>query len=215
MHPSVRVIENPERIAPTGLNRAILAANGEYIVRMDVHTRYADDYIVRCLEVIRSTGATNVGGAARTEATEWVPRAIAAAYGSAFAVGGARFHFPDYEGAVDTVTYGCWRRDNLIRLGLFDVEFVRNQDDELNLRIVRSGGLVWQSPSIISWYRPRRSLGHLFRQYFQYGFWKVAVIRKHRLPASWRHIVPLPWWRVLFCFWRCRRYACRLRASCL
>ena len=67
---------------------------------------------------------------------------------------------------------------------------MRNQDDELNLRICRAGGRIWQSPRIVSWYQPRPSLGRLSRQYFQYGYWKVAVIRKHKLPASWRHLAP-------------------------
>ncbi|SPF37297.1 Glycosyl transferase, family 2 (fragment) [Candidatus Sulfopaludibacter sp. SbA4] len=96
----------------------------------------------------------------------------------------------EFEGYVDTVTYGCWRKETLERLGLFDEALVRNQDDELNLRLVRTGGKIWQSPAIVSWYRPRGSLSALFRQYFQYGFWKVAVIRKHRTAASWRHLVP-------------------------
>ena len=86
--------------------------------------------------------------------------------------------------------YGCWRRDTLAELGGFDEELVRNQDDELNLRLRRRGGRIWQDPEIRSWYHPRGSLGGLFRQYFQYGYWKVLVIRKHRLPASWRHLVP-------------------------
>jgi hypothetical protein len=88
------------------------------------------------------------------------------------------------------VTYGCWRKETLLGIGLFDETLVRNQDDELNLRLIRAGGTIWQSPRIRSWYRPRNSLSALFRQYFQYGFWKVAVIRKHRLPASWRHLAP-------------------------
>jgi hypothetical protein len=75
-------------------------------------------------------------------------------------------------------------------VGLFDEELVRNQDDELNLRIVRSGGRVWQSPAIHSCYFPRSSLANLFSQYKQYGYWKVRVIQKHRLPASIRHLVP-------------------------
>jgi hypothetical protein len=77
-----------------------------------------------------------------------------------------------------------------VRLGLFDEKLVRNQDDELNLRLLRGGGRIWQDPRIQSWYSPRASLRGLFQQYFQYGYWKVAVIRKHRLPASWRHLVP-------------------------
>jgi succinoglycan biosynthesis protein ExoA len=91
---------------------------------------------------------------------------------------------------VDTVVFGCWRRSTLLRLGLFDEALVRNQDDELNLRITHSGGKVWQSPRIVSWYRPRATCSGLFQQYLQYGFWKVAVIGKHGRPASWRHVVP-------------------------
>jgi succinoglycan biosynthesis protein ExoA len=68
------------------------------------------------------------------------------------------------------VTYGCWRKSTLERLGLFDESLVRNQNDEFNLRTVRAGGRIWQSPRIVSWYYPRSSLGALFRQYFQYGF---------------------------------------------
>jgi succinoglycan biosynthesis protein ExoA len=91
---------------------------------------------------------------------------------------------------VDSVYLGCWRREAFERFGYFDEELVRNQDDEHNLRIVRGGGRVWQSPEIKSWYCPRGSLAALFRQYMQYGYWKVRVIQKHKLPASWRHLVP-------------------------
>ena len=188
--PNIRWIDNPRKIVSTGLNEAIRQARGEFILRMDMHTEYAPDYVRRCIETIVATGADNVGGPARTRAEGALAQAIAAAYHSPFSCGGARFHDEECEGCVDTVPYGCWRRETLLRLGLFDESLVRNQDDELNLRIVRSGGKIWQSPRILSWYSPRSSLPGLFRQYFQYGFWKVAVIRKHRLPASWRHLVP-------------------------
>jgi hypothetical protein len=113
-----------------------------------------------------------------------------AAYQNSFGCGGAKFHQENYEGYVDTVPYGCWRKSTLEQIGMFDETLVRNQDDDLNLRLVRSGGKIFQSTQIVSWYRPRSSLKTLFRQYFQYGYWKVAVIRKHGLPASWRHLVP-------------------------
>lgn len=188
--PRLRVIDNPGRIVSTGMNAAIGQARGQYIVRMDCHTEYAPDFIRRSIEILEQTGADNAGGPARTKATGYIQRAIAAAYHSPFSCGGARFHREDYEGDSDTVPYGCWRISRLRELGLFDERFVRNQDDELNLRITRSGGRIWQSPRIQSWYWPRPSLGALFRQYFQYGFWKVAVIRKHKIPASWRHLAP-------------------------
>ncbi len=190
-HAQVRVIDNPERIVSTGLNRAIRTARGSTIVRMDAHTIYAPDYCRRCLEALASSGADNVGGPARTRVDGRPARAVSAAYHSRFSTGGARFHDVSYRGWTDTVPYGCWRKSTLLRIGLFDEGLVRNQDDELNLRLLRSGGRIWQDPEIRSWYSPRPKLRALFRQYFQYGYWKVAVIRKHRLPASWRHLVPV------------------------
>jgi succinoglycan biosynthesis protein ExoA len=187
----VIMVDNPQRTTPYALNRAIERSSGEVIVRMDVHTEYAPDYIATCLATLIATGADNVGGPARTRARGYWQVANAIAYRSPFSVGGARFHDPTYEGPVDTVTYGCWPREVFQRVGLFDTELVRNQDDEFNLRLTRSGGRIWQNPSIKSWYFPRSSLISLFRQYQQYGYWKVRVIQKHRLPASWRHLVPV------------------------
>ena len=188
--PQFRVIGNPGKIVSTGLNAAIRAAKGEIIIRMDAHTMYAADYSARCIETLEKTGADNVGGPARTKVTGVIPRAVAAAYHSRFSTGGARFHQDNFEGYVDTVTYGCWKKTTLERLGLFDETLVRNQDDEMNLRIVRGGGKVYQNPAIVSWYSPRPSISALFKQYFQYGFWKVKVIQKHGRPGSWRHLVP-------------------------
>ena len=186
----LRVFDNPSLTTAPGLNGVIREARGEIILRMDAHTEYAPEYVLECIRVLEETGADNVGGAARTKSEGLMARAIAAAYHNPFASGGARFHNESYEGWVDTVPYGCWRRETLLRLGLFDEQLVRNQDDELNFRITRSGGKIWQSARIRSWYRPRGSLRQIFRQYLQYGYWKVAVIRKHGRVASWRHVMP-------------------------
>jgi succinoglycan biosynthesis protein ExoA len=186
----IRIIDNPGGIVSTGLNAAIRLARGSIIVRMDAHTSYAPDYIRQCVKLLAETAADNVGGPARTEAVNYMQSVICAAYHSPFSVGGARFHDVEYEGEVDTVPYGCWPREVFSRVGLFDEELVRNQDDEFNLRLKRGGGRIWQSPSIRSWYRPRESLSALFRQYMQYGYWKVRLIQKHKLPASFRHLVP-------------------------
>jgi len=187
---NLRVLDNPDKIVSAGMNRAIGEAKGEIIIRMDAHSVYARNYVRSCVEVLTETNADNVGGPALTRAEGYIAQAIAHAYHTPFASGGAKFHDPRYEGPVDTVPYGCWRKSTLERLGLFDEKLVRSQDDELNVRIISSGGTVWQSPRIISWYRPRASLPALLWQYFQYGFWKVAVLHKHRRLASWRNVVP-------------------------
>lgn len=189
-HRELRVIDNPGRIASTGLNAAISAARGRVLVRMDAHTEYAPDYVCQCLAVLEETQADAVGGPCVPRGTRFVERAIAAAFQSAFGCGGARGHDPNYTGPVDVVYLGCWRREVFERIGRFDEQFVRNQDDELSFRIVRSGGQIWQSARIKSWYTPRGSLRGLLLQNLQYGYWKVRVIQKHGAPASLRHLVP-------------------------
>jgi glycosyltransferase involved in cell wall biosynthesis len=212
--PRLRVVENPGKVVSTGLNAAIAAARGEVIVRMDAHTDYAPDYLSQCVSVLRETGADNVGGPWVARGTGYVGRAIAAAFQSPFAVGTSRGHNEGYEGPADTVYLGCWRREVFERVGGFDEELVRNQDDEHNLRLTRAGGRVWQSPRIHSRYQPRASLAALFRQYMQYGYWKVRVIQKHRLPASFRHLVPALFLVVLTLlaagafFWSASLWAC-------
>jgi succinoglycan biosynthesis protein ExoA len=188
--PRLRIIDNPARIVSSGLNAAIRIAQGSIIIRMDAHTEYAPDYIRQCVAILAETGAENVGGPWVAKGAGLVGRAIAAAFQSPFGVGGARGHDEKYEGEVDTVYLGCCPREVFDRVGLFDEDLVRNQDDEFNLRLSRVGGKIWQSPRIKSWYTPRGSFFALFRQYVQYGYWKVRVIQKHKIPASLRHLVP-------------------------
>ncbi len=190
------MIDNPGRIVSCGLNRCIAQADGEFIVRLDVHTVYAHDYIAQCLATWQTTGADNVGGPWRAEGDPGsapqavVQRAIAAAFQSRWVAGGALSRELRYNGEADTVYLGAWPRDTFRRFGGFDEQLVRNQDDEHNLRIHKGGGRIWQSSSICSTYHPRASVGDVFRQYRQYGYWKPFVMRKHGQAASIRHGVP-------------------------
>lgn len=195
--PRLRWIDNPCRIVSTGLNLAIAVAHGDIVVRMDVHTRYAEDYVRQCVLVLERTGAMCVGGPWVAEGCTLTQRAIAAAFQSRIGSGGAASRQADFSGWVDTVYLGAWWRAELQRLGGFDEALVRNQDDELALRIHRKGGRVWQSSDIRSVYVPRASLAALYRQFSQYGYWKVPVLRKHRLPASLRHVAPFAFFSLL------------------
>jgi glycosyltransferase involved in cell wall biosynthesis len=188
--PRLKVIDNPARITPAAFNAGIKAARGRYVAFMSAHARYPDDYLVRCYELAERVGADNVGGPAIAEGHGYVQRAIAASHHSPFSVGGASWHSLDYEGRAATVFGGFYRREVFNRIGLFDEDFVRDQDDELNFRLERAGGVIWQSPTVRSWYAPRATLRGLFNQYLQYGYWKVRVLLKHGRTPSIRHYVP-------------------------
>ncbi len=188
--PWVRVIDNHGRIASTGLNAAIRASCGSVVIRMDAHTEYAENYVATCIAVLHRTHAAMVGGPMRMARGSYWQNAIGLAYPATFFSGGSRVYDVEYEGKVDSVLYGCWPRAVLEKAGLFDETMVRNQDDELSLRIPEAGGIIWQSPEIRCWYHPRTSPLALARQFFGYGFWKGYTMRKHREVVRLRHLAP-------------------------
>ena len=185
----IRLLANLKRIVPTALNVAIRAARGAIICRIDGHTEVAPDYVRIGVETLRRTGADNVGGRMDAIGGGWFGDAVADATSSRFGVG-AYFHFGTEEREVDTVYLGMWPRSVFERVGLFDEELVRNQDDEFNYRLRKAGGRIVLNPAMRSWYQNRQDLAHLLTQYYQYGQWKVRVLQKHPRQMSWRHFVP-------------------------
>jgi glycosyltransferase involved in cell wall biosynthesis len=148
--PNVVILHNPKRTVPPALNIALRGARGEFIVRVEAHTLYDPDYVRRCVELLLSSGAANVGGAQRAVGTDYVSWAIAIATTSRFGAGDAKFRFSEAEAEawVETVYLGAWRKKTLEDLGGFDERFVVNQDYELNYRIIRAGGKILLSPKI-------------------------------------------------------------------
>ncbi len=188
----VHLLHNPAGIVPVALNLGLERATGSVVVRVDGHCALPSDYLRRCLLLLDETGADCVGGVILTEGENPTARAIAAAQRSVFGVGNAAFRTGRRgAGPVDTLAFGAYRRSVFDRLGGFREELVRNQDDEFNLRLTESGGTIWLDPSLRSTYRSRATLGALWRQYYQYGSYKVRVAQiHHRLPAA-RNGVPV------------------------
>ena len=180
-HPCVRLLDNPARITPAALNTAIRVATGDVIIRMDAHGVYPRDYVSRLVDALQETGADNVGGVVVTLPADNTPaaRAIALAFAHPLGVGNAYFRIgvagPRW---VDTVPFGCFRRELFDRVGMFDEELVRNQDDEFNLRLIGRGGRILLLPDVVSQYYARRSLGAVARMFYQYGYFKPLVARK-------------------------------------
>jgi succinoglycan biosynthesis protein ExoA len=186
------VVDNDGGYVAPGLNACIRRASGDLIVRLDCHSRYPSEYLTRCARAADETGAWNVGGIVRAEGCTDVERAIAAAMDSPF--GGINWKRGAESGArreTDTVFCGAFRPEVFAQAGLFDETLVRNQDDELNLRIRLAGGSIVFDPAIRATYAPRGSYRALFDQYYGYGRWKVPVMLKHRRIASARSLAPL------------------------
>lgn len=189
-YPQLRLLDNPRQTTAAALNIGIQAAQGDIIVRVDGHTIIAPDYISNCVKCLAQGKAVNVGGLMRPVGVTYVGKAIALATTTPFGIGDSKFHYLECEQYVDTVYMGAFRREVFDRVGLFDEELIRNQDYELNIRIRQAGGKILLSPAIKSTYTPRSSLLALWRQYFQYGYWKVRTLQKHPDSLQWRQAIP-------------------------
>lgn len=190
-HPNLTLIDNPGKIVPTGLNAGLARANGEVIIRVDGHCKVIPEYVRRCVEHLESGRVDGVGGSVDTKGMTDVARVIAVAMSSRFGVGGSAFRTTQEETmSVDTVPFAAYTREIIERAGPYDEELVRNQDDEYNYRIRKLGGKLLLAADIRSDYYSRSSFKSLWRQYFQYGYWKVRVMQKHPWQMSLRQFVP-------------------------
>ena len=178
----VRLLENPRRSRPAGLNVAIAAASGEIFVRVDARTVLAGDYVERCVGALERTKAAMVGGPVRYSASTRAERGLRAAMTSRLGAGPAPFRREEGEARfVDTVYLGAYRLDTVRALGCYDEWFGGNEDAELAFRAQQAGG-VYLDPAISSTYAVREGLGPLWRQFRRYGRNRAITIRKH--PSS-------------------------------
>ncbi len=186
----LRVIDNPRRLQAAAMNEMIAQARGDIVVRMDVHARYAKDFVRECVAVLAETGAQNVGGAARPIAQSWFQRAVCAALESRLAVGGSAYRNVDAEGFTDTVFPGAFPRHVFDVVGTFDANAITNEDAEINQRILQAGGRVYVSRRIVVHYFPRDSYAGLAKQYFKYGKGRARTFLKHRGLPTIRPALP-------------------------
>ncbi len=188
---AIKVIENPGQIVPTGMNAAIPLAKGEIIIRVDGHCEIAHDYVRRCVDHIQQEGVDGVGGAMVTIGETWLAEGIALAMSSPFGVGGSAFRTIGGQTMLtDSVPFPAYTRKIIEQAGLYDEELVRNQDDEYNYRLRKLGAKILLAADVHSRYYSRSSLKSLFRQYYQYGYWKVRVLQKHPRQMRPRQFVP-------------------------
>jgi glycosyltransferase involved in cell wall biosynthesis len=194
-HPNVHLLDNPHRTVPHAMNTGIRASRGDFIVRVDAHAHFPPDYIEQLVTGMQALGADNVGGTIYTlpGADTRAARAVALILSHPFGVGNSQFRTASPQGIaleVDTVPFGCYRRETFQRIGLFDEVFVRNQDDELNARLKRAGGRIYLLPSVRIGYVARDSLRKMTRMLFQYGYFKPLVAIKLGRPATIRQLAP-------------------------
>jgi glycosyltransferase involved in cell wall biosynthesis len=188
----VRLVDNPLRNIPSGVNRGIEASRGDLIVRFDGHAKPYPDYVENCVKAHGEGRGENVGGIweIRPGADTWIAKSIAVAAAHPLGVGDALYRHTKQAAEVDTVPFGSFRRTLIEKIGFFDESLLTNEDYEFNVRVRRSGGKIWLDPSIRSVYFARATLLELIRQYWRYGFWKWRMLRRYPDTLRWRQALP-------------------------
>jgi succinoglycan biosynthesis protein ExoA len=191
-HANLRLIDNPQRIVSTALNTGLAHARGEVILRIDGHCDLARDFVSQNIALLAEhPEAWCVGGPIVHTAKTRFGRAVAAAMSHPLGVGNATHRFAHYEGYGEGAVFPAIRRWVFEKVGDFDEQLVRNQDDEFNYRVTQAGGKIYISPRVRSLYYVRERAGQFYRQYFQYAFWRIPVMRKHRRPTTPRQLAPV------------------------
>lgn len=191
-----RMLDNPKRIVPCAMNLAIRQANGDVILRLDMHAEYATNYFSCLVRKLKELGADNVGSVCNTDVMNKTPKSLAIkeVLSSRFGVGNGSFRVgADKVMQVDTVPFGCFRRDAFDRFGYYDERLVRNQDIELNKRIAAGGGKIFLIPEALCTYYARETYGAIARNNYRNGLWNLLTVKYTRdfSSLSLRHFVPL------------------------
>lgn len=191
--PFMKLLDNPRKVVPIALNRGIKEAKGEVIMRMDAHNFYRKNYISKCIKYLKEYNVNNVGGICVTlpGANTILARSIALAFSHPFGVGNSYFRIGSKKPRfVDTVPFGCYKKEVFEKIRPFDENLIRNQDIEFNLRLKKTGGKILLAPDIISYYHARSTLKAFAKQNFWNGFWVIYSAKFAKMPFSIRHLVP-------------------------
>ena len=186
----IRVLKNENKTVPYAMNLAIREAKGDYIIRLDAHAEYENDYFSKCVEVLEETGADNVGGVMETKARTPIGRTIAKMLSSRFGVGDSQFRTNGKDGYVDTVPFGAFRKEVFEKVGLYDERLTRNQDSELNYRIIHNGGKIYLSNRIKLAYYCRDSIKGIVKMAMLNGKWNIITSRFCPGSMRLRHFIP-------------------------
>jgi len=203
----IKLMDNPHKTVPYAMNIGINAAAGEYIIRLDAHAEYENDYIKKCVYYLNTTDADNVGGVAETKGRGFVGRIIAKMLSSKFGVGNSQFRTNGKSGYVDTVPFGAFRKEVFHKFGGYDERLTRNQDNEMNYRIRKNGGKIYMAEDIHLTYYCRDIIKGISKMAMQNGKWNVITMKLCPGAMGIRHFIPLIFvlsvlgLMILGCFW--------------
>lgn len=188
---TLKLIDNVKQLTPFAFNLGIHASKADYIQIVGARHILSADYIQKALDVLATKpDVWCVGGKLINQYVNKTGEIISKAMSTSFGMGLGNFRTLAKSGYTDTVTspmYPFWVFE---KIGFFDEQLIRNQDDDFNFRVIKAGGKIYFENDISLKYYVRGNFKGLYRQFFQYGYWKVFVNQKHKAVTTLRQLVP-------------------------
>jgi GT2 family glycosyltransferase len=198
-NPQFQLLINEQKTTPFALNLGIKKATSDIIIILGAHSELDKDFVLNSITSFDiDPGIMCTGGVLQSEYENVTSQIIGSAMSSPFGVGNAHFRTGSKNGFVDTVAFGAYKKEIFEKVGLFDEDLIRNQDDEFNYRITSNGYKIYLNSDIKCKYFVRASFLKLFKQYYQYGYWKVFVNKKHKSVTTVRQLIPMMFVLYLF-----------------
>jgi len=196
IYPFIKVLLNPEKHTPISMNIGIKASMGEYIFILSAHALYERDYFSKLVLYIKKLKADCVGGVLITDVKNRNTKSnsIKEILTHKLGVGNSDFRTGiDSIKKVDTVAFACYLKSVFEKYGYYDERLIRNQDIELNKRIINAGGSIYLLPDVKCTYYARENFTSLAKNNYGNGFWNIltAYYTKTLNSLSLRHFIPL------------------------
>ena len=193
-HPNIRLLSNPKRYQSIAFNIGVAASDAPYIIRMDAHATYDQQYVEHCVDLLANHPEYgNVGGVwdIRPQNSSLIARANALLNQLKFGIGGAAFRMGATAQAVDTVPFGAFHRHVVEQIGGMREDLARGEDNEYNARIRKAGYTIWLDPAIRSTYYARATWSSSCKQMYSNGVSIGNLVYIDRNAIGLRHLVPL------------------------
>ena len=194
--PFIKLLHNTNKTVPYAMNMGIAQAKGDFVVRVDAHALFPKNYVSILISNLIDLDADNVGAILKTDVLTKNKKtlAIVEVLSNRFGVGNSLFRVGVTKiTAADTVPFGCYKKTVFTKFGLYNTRLTRNQDLELNKRILRGGGKIYLIPNVECVYYARETFSEIAKNTYNNGIWNMATIKwtKKFSSLSLRHFIPL------------------------
>ncbi len=188
----ISLIDNVKQKTPYAFNLGIKHSKGDIIIILGSRHVASSNYISEVVQILQENMSIGcVGGVVNNAYENKTSEIISKAMASTFGIGFSNFRAIKEDSYVDTIGSPAFRKEIFDEIGYFDERLTRNQDDDFSFRLIKAGYKILLKANICIEYVVRGSFSKLFKQYKQYGYWKVFVNKKHKTVTTLRQIFPL------------------------